>query len=194
MHLVPALPATLASLAVFLLPGLVFLALRPRSDDEPSFDESLFLAVAVSVAVSSWVGLVLAEAGRFSLVTAALVIAGGCALALAPGRRRLRAPLPRPRSASEVVPALVVLAVALVLQARPTEYLVGGRDPGVYVAAMGLIGRTGGIAYTDPVVQSIPAEDVTLFYRNPDAPDFTWARFAGFPLENPRSARVIPEF
>ncbi|HET8647867.1 MAG TPA: glycosyltransferase family 39 protein, partial [Vicinamibacteria bacterium] len=80
------------------------------------------------------------------------------------------------------------------MQARPTEYLVGGRDPGVYVAAMGLIGRTGGIAYTDPVVQSIPSEDVALFYRNPDAPDFTWARFAGFPLENPRTARVFPEF
>lgn len=194
MHLVPPLPATLASLVVFLLPGLVFLALRPRDEDGPSFDESLFLAVGVSVAVSSWAGLMLAEVGRFSLVTAALAIAVACALALALGRRRLRAPLPRPRRASEVVPALVVLGVALLLQARPTEYLVGGRDPGVYVAAMGLIGRTGGIAYTDPVVQSIPAEDVTLFYRNPDSPDFTWARFAGFPLENPRTARVIPEF
>jgi Dolichyl-phosphate-mannose-protein mannosyltransferase len=194
MHLVPPLPATLASLAIFLLPGLVFLALRPRDDEGPAFDESLFLTVGVSVAVSSWVGLGLAEAGRFSLVTAALIIAGACAVALALGRQRLRTPFPRPRGAADVLPALAVLTVALVLQARPTEYLVGGRDPGVYVAAMGLIGRTGGIAYTDPVVQSIPPEDVTLFYRNPGAPDFTWARFAGFPLENPRTARVIPEF
>src|SRR4029453_5526587 len=80
------------------------------------------------------------------------------------------------------------------LQARPTEYLVGGRDPGVYVAAMGTIARTGGIAFTDPAVLSIPREDTALFYRNPDAPDFTWARFAGFPLESPRSGRVFPEF
>ena len=194
MHLVPALPATLASLAIFLLPGLAFLALRAREDDALPLDESLFLAVAVSVAVSSWVALLLAELGRFSLVTAAAVIAGACAVALFAGRRRLRAPLPRPRGAIEWAPALAVLAVALALDARPTEYLVGGRDPGVYVAAMGLIGRTGGIEYTDPAVQSIPAEDGALFYRNPGAPDFTWARFAGFPLESPRTARVFPEF
>jgi hypothetical protein len=193
LHLIPAFPATLASLAIVLLPGLVFLALRARDEDD-ALDESAFLAVAVSVAASSWVALVLAEAGRFSLVTAGLLIAAGCTVALALGRRRVHAPLSRPRSAAEVVPALCVLAVSLVLHARPTEYLVGGRDPGVYVAAMGLIGRTGGIAYTDPVVQSIPPEDVSLFYRNPDAPDFTWARFAGFPLENPRTARVFPEF
>ncbi len=194
MHLVPALPATLASLALVLLPGLVYLALRPRTDDEPACDESLFLAVAVSVAVSAWVALLLAELGRFSLVTAGVGIAGASAVALVLGRGRLRAPIPRPRRASEVLPAAVILVIALVLQARPTEYLVGGRDPGVYVATMGLIGRTGGIAYVDPVVQSIPLEDVGLFYRNPDSPDFTWARFAGFPLENPRTARVIPEF
>jgi hypothetical protein len=196
LHLVPALPATFASLAIFLLPGLVFLALRARDRDRAAlpFDESLFLAVGASVAASSWVGLLLAETGRFSLVGAAILIAGAAALALIVGRRRLRSPFPRPRGAHEVVPALAVLAVAFVLHARPTEYLVGGRDPGVYVAAMGLIGRTGGIAYTDPTVLSIPAEDVSLFYRNPDAPDFTWARFAGFPLENPRTARVFPEF
>jgi hypothetical protein len=87
-----------------------------------------------------------------------------------------------------------VLLVAFTLQARPTEYLLGGRDPGVYVSAMALIGRTGGIEYTDSAVRAIPPGDVALFYRNPDAPDFTWARFAGFPLENPRSGRVFPEF
>ncbi len=196
MHLVPALPATLASLALVLLPGLVLLAFRGRGGDgeELPFDESLFVCVGASVAASSWLGLLLAELGRFSLVTAGLLMAAGAAAALLLGRRRLRAPIPRPRSFRDVAPALAVLSVTLVLDTRPTEYLVGGRDPGVYVAAMGLIGRTGGIEYTDPVVQSIPAEDVALFYRNPDAPDFTWARFAGFPLENPRTARVFPEF
>ena len=59
---------------------------------------------------------------------------------------------------------------------------------------MALIGRTGGIAYTDPVVLSIPREDVALFYRNPDARDFSWGRFMGFPLERPQTGRVVPEF
>jgi len=40
---------------------------RPRA---LRLDEALFLPVATSIALSAWVALVLAELGRFSLVTA----------------------------------------------------------------------------------------------------------------------------
>ena len=60
---------------------------------------------------------------------------------------------------------------------------------------MALIGRTGGIAYTDPVVRVDPARGRGALLPQPGrAPDFTWARFIGFPLESPRAARVFPEF
>src|SRR6185503_13297796 len=65
-HIVPAAAAVLAAPFLFLVPGLVVLALVRREDRqalEP--DEGLFLAVALSVMASAWVGLVLAEAGRF---------------------------------------------------------------------------------------------------------------------------------
>ncbi|HEX6737302.1 MAG TPA: hypothetical protein VF310_03410, partial [Vicinamibacteria bacterium] len=195
MNAVPALPAALSGLVLFLAPGLLFLSLLPRKEREAlAFDEALYLLVAASVVPGAWVGLVLAEAGRFSLTLAAgLVAAAAAAIALA-FHRRLGAPLPRPRSAGEVVPFVVVLAVAFALQARPSEYVMGGRDPGVYVAAMAHIGRTHGIAYVDPVVLSIPPGDVRLFYRNPEDRDFTWGRFSGFPLERPQTGRVVPEF
>jgi hypothetical protein len=199
---VPPGLAVLAGLVLFLLPGLTVLALLregrgliPREPfAETAFDEALFLAVALSVMASAWTALVLAELGRFSLLLAAALLGAACGAALFAGRRRLAAPLPRPRSWREVVPAATVLAVALVLQARPTEYLLGGRDPGTYVAAMAVIARTGGIAYTDPVVLSIPAEDVDLFFREPVAADYNWGRFMGFPLERPETGRVVPEF
>ena len=121
------------------------LALLPRADRETlAPDEALFLAVATSVMASAWVGLVLAEAGGFSLQAAAAILAGACALLAIALRRRLRNPFRAPRSWSEVAPAAAVLALALALQARPSEYLVGGRDPGAYVAAMATIARTGG--------------------------------------------------
>jgi len=88
----------------------------------------------------------------------------------------------------------VILALAIGLQARPSQYVVGGRDPGAYVAAMGLIARTGGIVYTDPLVLAIPPEDVELFFRNPGNPPFSWARFMGFDLESPATGRVYPQF
>jgi hypothetical protein len=187
--------AVLAGLVVFMLPGLTLLALLPpREREDTPFDEALFLSVAVSVMASAWLALVLAEMGRFSLPGAAAILAAACAAALVLGRRRLGSPIRPPRSAREVLPAAAILALALVLQARPTEYLLGGRDPGTYVAAMAVIARTGGIAYTDPVVLSIPREDVDLFFREPGAPDFNWGRFMGFPLERPETGRVVPEF
>ncbi|HET7292525.1 MAG TPA: glycosyltransferase family 39 protein [Vicinamibacteria bacterium] len=192
---VAPLPATLAGLCVFALPGLVLLALlRPRERDALRFDEALYLVVASSVAFSAWVALALAELGRFSLSRASAVIALVCLAGLVLGRRRLGPPLPRLRRAQDLAPALVVLSLAFALQARPTEYLLGGRDPGTYIAAMGMVARTGGIAYTDPGVLSIPPEDVELFYRNPQNPDYSWGRFLGFPLESPRTGRVFPEF
>lgn len=171
------------------------LALLRREDKGAlGADEALFLSVALSVMASSWVALVLAEAGRFSLPAAAGVLAAGSALAALLGRSRLRWPLRRPRGPGEALPAAAVLALALALQARPSEYVVGGRDPGAYVAAMATIARTGGIVVTDRAVLSIPPEDVELFYRNRDRPDFSWSRFMGLDLERPSSGRVFPQF
>jgi hypothetical protein len=143
---------------------------------------------------SAWVGLVLAEAGWFSLVTASVILAAGGGVLAILLRARLAAPLRCPRSGTEVWPAAVILALALALQARPSQYVVGGRDPGAYVAAMATIARTGGIVVTDPVVLSIPREDVELFYRNADRPDFSWSRFMGLDLERPSTGRVFPQF
>jgi hypothetical protein len=109
-------------------------------------------------------------------------------------RRELASALRWPTARGLVAGSAAVLALALALQARPSEYLVGGRDPGAYVAAMGLIGRTGGIAYRDPAVLSIPREDLELFYRHADTPDRSWARFMGFNLESTTSGRVVPQF
>ena len=195
MNLVDPASAAVAGIFLFVVPGLVFLALLgKRERDALRLDEALFLSVAVSAMASSWVALALAEAGRFSLVTSAAILGALSLAALVFGRRRCVAPFPRLGTVAELAPALIVLLLSFGLQARPSEYLLGGRDPGTYIGAMGLIARTGGIVYTDPAVLSIPKQDVELFYRNPASPDFNWGRFMGFPLERPETGRVFPEF
>jgi len=82
---------------LFVVPGLVFLAVLRREDRESLlFDEALFLIPGVSIALSSWVALVLAEIGVFSLPRAALLTGALSALAAlgAAGRGRLTLPLP----------------------------------------------------------------------------------------------------
>jgi hypothetical protein len=195
--LLPAGPAVAAALVLFLVPGLVFLA-SLRADDRArlSLDEAAFLVVAPGVALSSWVALVLGEMGRFSTVRAALVVGALSAVAavVAVARGCARGGWPRWPGARALAPALAVLLTAVALQTRPSEYLMGGRDPGTYVAGMALIARTGGIAYVDPVVLSIPREDVSLFYRTPESGVPAWGRFMGMPLESPETGRVVPEF
>jgi hypothetical protein len=189
--IVDPVSAALSGLVLFFVPGLAFLALTRRSSRTPELraDEATFLAVGISVMVSAWVALVLAEAGAFSIKTAAAVELAGALAALALGRRRLAAPIPRRQRLVHWAPAAILLAVALTLHARPTEYVFGGRDPGAYVAAMALIGRTGGLVVTDELVRSIPPEAVPLFFRHPENP----ARFMAFPLEI-GTGRVVPEF
>ena len=72
---------------------------------------------------------------------------------------------------------------------------------------MGVIARTGAITHLDPVVASIPAEDLSLFYANLDEPPFkftltgnddrpqpSWPRFMGFELDHPKSGLITPQF
>ena len=197
MNLVPALPAVLAGLVLFLVPGLLFLALLPEDEARRTPpDEGLFLAVGVSVAASAWVALLLGEGGSFSLPRAAAVTVGLTLAVGVIGRRHLRSPFrwaggPK----ASLLPAAVILAVALLLQARPSQYIVGGRDPGAYIASMATIARTGGISFIDPLVLTVPEGDADLFFRHPDRTQaFSWARFMGFNLERPQTGRVFPEF
>lgn len=182
-------------MGLLLLPAIALLALLPRRAHLAlRFDEALFFGVGGAVALAAWLGLVLAELGAFSLPLAGGLLGGASLLALLLARGRIGRPLPRWPGLRGVAPAAGLLAVAAALQTPPSEYIVGGRDPGAYVASMAIIARTGHIVYTDPGVLSVPAQDRSLFYRNPDGPDFTWARFMGFHLERPETGRVFPQF
>lgn len=195
MNIVPALPAALAAPFLLVVPGLAVLLLLPEAARRGlRFDEAAFLAVAVSVGISAWLGLVLAELQAFSMLLAAALLAVTSGLALFLGRRRIGWPFGRPLRWDGHWPALLVLALAVSLQARPSQYIVGGRDPGAYIASMALIARTGGILYTDPAVLAIPPQDVPVFFRNPERPDFSFSRLMGFDLERPETGRVVPQF
>ena len=163
-----------AAIVLRLLPGFGFLSLVRASDRDRLFlDERLFLTGAISVAASSWTALLLAEFGVFGTLRAACLQITLFAAALLIARRfgrRPAWPYARPERAALLVPACLVLTVSFLLHARPSEYIVGGRDPGAYVSAMGVIARTGAITHLDPVVSSIPAEDLSLFYANLDEP------------------------
>ena len=60
---------------------------------------------------------------------------------------------------------------------------------------MATIARTGGIAFTDPLVLAVPAEDAELFFRHPDRPETSPGRASWASTSSGRRpGRVFPEF
>ena len=151
----------LAAAVLFLVPGLRVPgpARAARSARRCALDEALFLAVAVSVAPSAWVGL---RAGRSGPLLAAARggaarAASGVAAARRGRRGRLRLPLPRPRAWRDAA-ARARRARAGLRPAGAAQRVPGGRPrPRRLRRGHGADRRARAASrYTDPVVLSIP--------------------------------------
>lgn len=187
------LTSTLATIAIFFAPGaLLVAALGGRGKLALTLGEQAYLTVAGSLLLSGWVGLIAAELGRFTpanvaIVVALIVLTAGLSLgkhlSFAAGSSEWR----------ELAVAAALFAVALVAYFPPSEYILGGRDPGIYVNTGFHLARDGNLVFTDPVIASVPEEDWSLFFpADKKVPDWNHLRFQGYRLENPGTARVAP--
>jgi hypothetical protein len=157
-------------------------------------EERVFWAVIISIAVSLSIVLVLAALHRYSfehliagnlLVTAAAVVA-------ARGRLGLGAAARRP-GLTLVLPLLLAFLGAWRFF-PPSEYIMGGKDPGVYMNAGIQIGQRGTLWFHDPVIAGVPAFAWDLFqpYYGRDA--YYSTRFMGFFVMDPERGTVVSQF
>lgn len=177
----------------FFLPGLVFARLFQSRPDELSPGERVFLPIAVSVCLTTWLALTLAELGAYSLATLAalvllLVLAGWLVT-----RRRAGA---RIGSLRPDPIFLAILALAIFLFARPAEYVIGNSDAGTYVNTGASIARTGGIAIHDAQVAQLPPGSANTFYWALTNPFMLYrqVRLPGFFIADPSQGLVLPQF
>lgn len=190
------------ALSVFLvayLPGAVVfrlpLAQRERRANL-SAEERVFWCIAISLAVSSAVAFILATIGlyRFDRL---LLTNGLVSLALAMGSRGdlwLHAVARRP-SLSALAPAsLVVLAGAVFFSAPPAEYVLGGRDPGVYLIEGVQIAQTGSLVVRDPMVETLPPEFRSMFIQQRQRFSHYGTRFMAFFVTDPDNGLVVGQF
>lgn len=183
-----ALVGWLPGAAVFRLP-----IADPERRAQLDAEERLFWSVVLSATISLTVVLGLAALHRYSfsrLITADVLIAIG---AVAAGARRQR-----PRAAWPGPSALVVLALAILAVTHfrpPSEYIIGGKDPGVYINTGVQIGQRGTFIYHDPVIAAVPAAARDLFLpRDKNRSDFIATRFMGFFVLDPDSGTVVSQF
>ena len=181
------------------LPGaLIFrLPLAGRADRAglPA-EERLFWHVVISLAVTSICGLGLAAAGSYRFERLLWLNGALCVLFAAVGPRRLRLGpgAPWPGWSALVPAALIGLALAIFFFVPPSEYILGGRDPGVYMNEGIQIAQRGTLIVEESMVAAVPAEFRELFFPPYNLPGYYSSRFMGFFLLDPDEGTVVGQF
>lgn len=156
-------------------------------------EERGYWAVILSIGWSSVVAFALAWAGRYTIGRLLVVNAALSLAILAAYRWRLRLTgAPRP-TLTALVP-LALVGLAWFLSFPPAEYVVGGKDPGVYVNQGIQIGQRGSLTMYDEVAASVPAGTRELFFPDHGRDAYYSTRFMGFFLLDPESGRVTGQF
>jgi hypothetical protein len=113
--------------------------------------ELALLRLAASAGVATPVLVALALLGRFQtpFILGALLLCAVLAWALARGERL------QVRPGRWDLGALALVLGAFALYARPAEYLINNRDPGVYAIIAAKLARTGELLTRDPLVAAV---------------------------------------
>ncbi len=148
-------------LAALALPLLLYLpgwSFQRRSGTPADPLERHFDRVVVSALWSGWLALLLAELGLFSLWLHLALTLGMCALLVYRPPSTVHRPPSTVHRRWELVAHTIVLAVALLLVARPFEVVLGVRDAGVYANTGFAIARTGALVQHDALLAELAAE------------------------------------
>lgn len=192
----------LAAIAVVAwLPGAAWFRV-PRLDRERraqlDVEERIFWAIVLSLALSLAIVLVLAALQRYSferLLIANLLTTGGIA---AIWRQHLRIPGARRVTLSAMIPVALILLCGWRFF-PPAEYIIGGKDPGVYINEGIQIAQRGAFVVRDPVIGAVPAFARDLFlprHADLEGPraDYYGGRFMGFFVQDPDDGTVVGQF
>lgn len=149
----------MAVLMLVLLPGTAFWYLLGSGPKVPLRGlEALFLWLLAGLATVSWLALTLAEVELFSLPLLGGFVVGTTVLLVIVGWQRGHRwqPLRQLRWGWADLIAGLLLIIAIFLSGRPSEYIVGGRDHGVYVNTGIHIAKTGAILVYDSDITAVP--------------------------------------
>ena len=155
---------------ILLLPGYFTLHLPPwgkTNHAETTLGQRLFLSLLISALISGLVGLVLAQAGIFSLGGLLLVLAAYtvfCLALIAAKGEGLSLRHPSIRLGWEDAVIIFLLCLSLLLYTRPAEYILGWLDAGWYVNAGVHVAKTGSLTGESRIFSSLPSAAKPLFY------------------------------
>src|SRR5688572_9949185 len=190
--------ATLLQLAlVAYVPGAALFRLPFwRRDRRAALDaeERVFWHVHLSVAWSLSVVLSLAALGEYRFNLLLGINAAFTLVLLLVGGRRLKYDASAKRPSWTMVLPIGLIILGLWRFFPVSEYVMGGKDPGVYVNEGIQIAQRGTLAITDHAIAAVPRFALGLFYKSEYREEYYSAGFMGFFIQDPPSGRVIGQF
>jgi hypothetical protein len=179
------------------LPGAILFRLpianRDRRAALPA-EERAFWALALSAAVSLTIVLALSAVDAYSF--SALLVADLGLVVLLGAACRFRVTLgkaaPRPGLTALIPIALVALGIWRFFPS--SEYVIGGKDPGVYINEGIQMAQRGTLVIEDEIVSSVPADARDLFFPSHQNPTYYSTRFMGFFIKSPERGTVVGQF
>jgi hypothetical protein len=185
-----------ALVVVAYLPGAALMRM-PVADrqrrERLGADERAYWGIVISAAWSLGAAFVLALLGMYRLERLELINVLVTLAIVAIWRRRLHYGQAAPPSRAAAV-SIVIAAAALWLFQPPSEYIIGGKDPGVYINAGVQIAQGGNLIVHDATAAGLPVQMRPLFF--PQYMDQTYysPRFMGFFLLDPDAGTVVDQF
>ena len=164
---------------------------RPARAALPA-EERVFWAVLLSLTTSCMLALGLGALGVYSFSRLLYGLGAICAALIIGSRFNLRLGSRAARPGWTAFVPLALIAMGAWLFFPSAEWVLGGRDPGVYTNEGVRLAQRGSLNATDELVASLPPGAVGLVL--PPAQEGYRGRFMGFLVEDARTGTVIGQF
>lgn len=186
-----------AALVVAYVPGALILRLPTRGQSTRaalSAEERIFWAVILSTVWSLVVVLALAGLGTYRFERLLLTNAFAAAITVVLARGQLLYSTGAARPTWHAVLPAAILAIGVTTFFPAAEYVMGGKDPGVYLNEGIQIAQRGRLVVADPIVREVPPLLRDLFFPSHQSPDYYGLRFMGFFVDDPEAGTVVGQF
>ncbi|MCX6776182.1 MAG: glycosyltransferase family 39 protein [Candidatus Micrarchaeota archaeon] len=153
------------SLLIFLIPGFLLYCAFHNKKLKLGFLETVLSILLGNIILSGWLGLILAELGFFSIPNlTVLLLLVSIPLAIKSYGRFDTNLFQKPALTSTSILLIILLLLASSLFLKPYEWIVGGRDQGVYVNTGANIAKTGSVVINDPILSDMNDSSRDVFY------------------------------
>jgi hypothetical protein len=166
--------------------------------------ESLFLQILMSILISGGIGLLLAIIGYFSLFSVDAGIICICSLILYITKSQGYATEKPQLSFEKTSYVLIAIGLlAMILFFHPFPWILGGRDPGVYVNTGISIANSGALLIHDPFLEELNTNEIQSFYLIPrivnntiikNDLNFEGFAFPGYYITDSKTGELTPQF